>query len=125
MNIQTELSHIQTIKNSAGRFCIIFCFYFVLNYLLTLYVAHGGIYAPDIVSYGHKISYTTSAPPGWVPAQVCTSAFHHHPCSSLSISSTSASSPSLLFYLTLISIGCSVQTASSSRRAGKDWIVVL
>lgn len=48
-NIQNEASHIETIKNSA---------------------AHGGISAPDIVSYGHKISYTTSAPAGWAPSTV-------------------------------------------------------
>lgn len=29
-----------------------------------------GIVVSEIVAYGHKISYTTSAPPGWVPTQI-------------------------------------------------------
>jgi len=29
-----------------------------------------GVVVSEIVAYGHKISYTTSAPPGWVPTQI-------------------------------------------------------
>jgi len=45
-SVENEKNHIQTIKKSVS------------------------VLAPEIVSYGHKISYTTSAPSGWIPSQV-------------------------------------------------------